>query len=138
MDDLIRRLEEATEGSAELDARVIAHLVGGDARKSPFNGMWCVYKGTDRKGEPRLWQPASDAETALWQTLGDRCPTRSIDAALLMVSGRLGMLCEARHPDMGGKQWHASVHDGGNHSARAFTPALALVIAALRARQEGK
>lgn len=49
-----------------------------------------------------------------------------------MTLGDMDMLCHSRHPDMGGKQWIATV---GKCRAQAHTPALAILAAALRARR---
>ena len=81
-EELIARLEKAPKGSDEMDAHILAYFVGDGAlvAQSRFNGAWCVYKGTNRAGEPRLWEPdyRDKVRTKLpW--------SQSLDAALTLV-----------------------------------------------------
>jgi hypothetical protein len=138
LSELIAKLEEAEEGSQELDALVIATLIGGTIQLSPFNGLWCIYRGERRNGEPALWQPSAGLETQWWGAYKTLGVTRSIDAALTLA------------PE--GMEWHVSNRGqiGADHlcfaglygapfvgsecDTNAKTPALALCIASLKAR----
>lgn len=132
MDTLIARLEAAAEGSRELDAEIVVAL---DLRAD-----WCKGYGTeiyvDRSTIETIGQP-----TILVNTLGKRSPgnppmgdyphyTTSLDAALSLVpedywwSVRATTGCWA---EVGPR--NRFDQEGGG-----ATPALALVIAALKAR----
>lgn len=145
MDDLIKRLEAATGPDDELDAKIIASVVGGTASRSPINGRWCVYVGEDRSGRPRLWEPRDSFGAKLRRIwLDGYGPTACIDAALTLVPDNC--LTMAR------TLWHgaqtagyAAVNLYTPSPNRMFlngcdgisaTPALALCIAALKARKE--
>ena len=108
MENLIAKLEAATEGSRELDAEIALII------------------------EPGHW-------SSLFDALNQQCPyyTLSIDAALTLVpEGGLWSVCDMEEgpfaqvirPIPGGG------FVGGLTQGRAATPALALSIAALRAR----
>ncbi len=132
IDEMIARLEAATEGSDELDATLIACLVGGAAAQSPINGRWCVYKGEHRDGSPAAWQPREPTMIELFRAhIDGRGPTRSIDAALTFKperwSWRAGNLPSGKgFADLGTQQSLQCIVGA--------TPALALCIAALKAR----
>jgi hypothetical protein len=133
IDDLIRRLEAAAEGSEELDALVIAHLVGGSIEQSKINGRWCLYVGVDGRGRPRSWEPRTPLEQELYRAeIHGRGPTRSLDGALTLVPEGYAWDVES---DGSVSVWR---HSYGEHrsaeDAMAATPALAVCIAALRAR----
>lgn len=81
--ELIARLEAAEKGSRELDARIIAHLVLGEAEIALTNTEWCVYRGTGRDGKPALWSPNNHERSLPRYT--ESGPTRSLDAALTLV-----------------------------------------------------
>ncbi len=140
--EIISRLEAASKGSDELDACVIAEFVGGTVEMSPFNGRWCVYQGTDRNGRPRSWEPKTAIERELYGAHAhDRGPTRSLDAALTLVPegatfhvmNDCGLPGRAKIGPIG-----ASIYlteDAPKFiQADGDTPALALCIAALKAR----
>jgi hypothetical protein len=89
MRDLIARLEAAQGPDPELCALAVAAVVGGTVKRSPINGRWCIYVGTDHRGEPRLWGPRG----AKWNEIkcaliDDRGPTASLDAALALFEVR--------------------------------------------------
>lgn len=133
MDDLIARLEAAAEGSRELDARIIARLVGGEAHESPHNGEWCVYKGTNVREELQLWQPTRTAE-ARWRYT-DTGPTRSLDSAPTLVPDEMeytiSTLYKVANVEVG-----LNVEEGPWHAGRPdCNVALAAVTAVLRALQ---
>jgi hypothetical protein len=150
--DLIARLEAAESGSQELDALVIAHLIGGTALKSPRNGVWCVYLGVDRRGELRLWAPREERDAQIRRHLYSDAggPTRSLDAALMLVPEGYAIrdfmiwpgepsqvtLLETRRRPFGNDRRIAYVHDAryGRWEGNAATAPLALVIACLKAR----
>ena len=86
-DELIARLAAATKGSEELDVCVWAAIVGGEAVQSPINARWCVYRGVDHRGNPRLWDIMGRPEELVWHQLyrEGSGPTTSLDAALTLV-----------------------------------------------------
>lgn len=129
-DELIARLESSSEGSRELDVLVIASIVGGEALVSSHDGRWHVYLGTDRRGEPRLWEPRAPEESRLHHGLRDeRGPTRSVDTALTLVpegfNGNLELLGYAYF-------WQKDAKSG--FDCAAATLSLAICAAALKAR----
>lgn len=148
IDELISRLEAAAEGSAELDATVLAHLVvGGTASASPINGCWCVFSGVDQSGRPRLYE----GRDKWWQNarrslVDDRGPTRSLDTAMTLLPYGFAInhmmiwpgcpacltMVETREDTRG-----RFVHRGDDRfwKAVAATAPLAVCIAALRARE---
>jgi hypothetical protein len=131
--ELIARLEGAKSGSQELDAQVAAFIIGGTVIQSPRNGMWCVYLGANHRGEPSLWEPRDIFGALLRQHLYSEAggPTRSLNAAVMMVpegwSWRVGNLPSGRgFADLGTQRSLQGIEGA--------TPALALCIAALKAR----
>lgn len=122
---LIARLEAAETGSDELSAHVMQALVvpNGRVEQSRFNGVWCIYIGD------RLWQ-----ERGWWRPDGWPVST-SLDAALALAERvlpgwQIGMWTTKQNAV-------GSVlrEDGGAFDATSSTPALALCIAVLRAKQ---
>ena len=123
MKDLIAKLEAATEGSRELDADIY-EAIGCEvvrARKSRRGLNWC-YRGHF----PHGWLAIR------WEKMNHL--TTSIDAALTLVpegmfwsidSSGSAYICQL---DSGGQRGSVRVGDGES-------PALALCIAALKARQ---
>lgn len=145
MQDLIDKLESATEGSRELDAHLSAALLGNGAYAavSEFNGAWCVYRGEDRSGRARV----------VSSNRGDVPDVRlhyttSLDAALTLVPEGDGWLisdkpfAEIFRPlrVLAGRPTALADRVGvfGDKEIRKSTPALALCIAALRAREQMK
>lgn len=135
--DLIARLEKAEGPQQELDARIIAALLApasATVAQSPINGRWCVFNG-EWNGKPRLW------ETPTGFRADHESVTGSLDAAIAltekMLPGwgwnveRYGHSCEGTlieigsHPDEADREWSATSH----------TPAIALLIATLKALQ---
>jgi hypothetical protein len=122
--DLIARLEAATEGSHELDGRVYCGV----------NGL--VFRSVSSRGfhfEP----DAHGTHTHVTPTPF----TRSIDAALTLVrergeGGLLWRIILERKPLHSGPAWIAEVreHAKNGGGAIAHTAALALCVAALKAR----
>jgi hypothetical protein len=126
--DLIARLEAATGPDRELDARIWCAVFapeGAYVERSRFNGEWCIYHGKSvRSGEPRLWEAKNSRV---------RPVTESLDAALTLVP-------------VGGWRWHVDYRPGAQcwHGLSSpfndecdslgATPAIALCIAALKAR----
>jgi hypothetical protein len=136
---LIQRVEAAEGPSRELDAEIIAALVGGEAYVSPFNGKWCVGVGKTLKGAPREWEPRTSALIKLRRLwIDDMGPTASLDAAASLVpSGWAhGYCCRPwLDPHFATASVWAQHQAATLYSADAATPALALCAAALRARQ---
>lgn len=121
MNDLIAKLEAATEGSRELDLRISYEI-----------------------NPPRYAITAEPVELDVWLAEGGaRSYTTSLDAALTLVPE--GWRWTVANPGydkgvyQGGRalaDLHHPLSSGGGPNAKAFgaTPALALCIAALRAR----
>lgn len=143
-EELIAALEAATEGSEELDAYVLAYKLGATAEKakpeSRFNGRWCLYL------PPRT---SFDGDRRLAGVIEECGPTRSLDAALKLVPEGFAvrdfiiwpgipstLTVLGTHKERDGIYWH-HVEDG-RWEASGATPALALCIAALKARSTGK
>lgn len=125
--DLIARLEEATEGGRELDAALEVVKRAWDAEKAgvaPEHAAQWRHLGTGWVGDDHTKYMAPRYST-------------SIDAALLLVPGdwRLEHLGEQLHlPQM----WECELHNRNEEQAiqgEAATPALAICIAALKARE---
>lgn len=147
-DELIAALESADRGSHELDAKVIAHLISGTAEYSERAGIWYVCRGVDRHGDPRSWEPKLGWESALWRTLADRRgPTRSLDAALLLVPpeyffmtihGRVAFGYQCLLGQRAELEGNPIIHSDDPAVIKGFgsTRELCLCIAALRARKE--
>ena len=144
LDDLIARLDAATRGSQELDAAIIARLVGGTFAQSPFNGAWCVYNGTNRNGQARLWEYArGDAfgEKLWWTTARTEGLTSSVDAALVLVPDGCGCVLGAGRITPSEPLYGAVIFSDLSgrteigHGETNVSLALAVCIAALRARK---
>ena len=136
MRDLIARLEAAQGPDPELCALAVAAVVGGTVKRSPINGRWCVYVGTDHRGEPRLWEPRgakwNDIQRAL---LNDRGPTASLDAALTLVPEGVDVEVYFSPREKPHRRGCVVLTISRQvYEAHAATPALAVVIAALHAR----
>lgn len=127
---LIARLEAAEVGGDELSARAMQMLIvpNGRVEQSHINGAWCIYVGD------RLWQ-----ERGWWRP--DGWPvTTSLDAAIALAERvlpgwRIGLNSDHDRAPM----WSAQVKQRGEPwrpiGDLATTPALALCIAILRAKQ---
>ena len=139
MDDLIKKLEQATEGSRELDALIMAITrevpLGADQWLREWDGRIDVYQQTKVAAFH-----ASGAVSCYWDP---RKYSTSLDAALTLSNG-LDELCVemAIYSD---EKTVASCCWGPTEpcarqstEAEAPTPALALCIASLRARQAMK
>lgn len=110
MKDLIAVLEAAPEGSQELDARVIAAVVGAEHVEHPkFNLQWHLHR----------------------MEIG---PTRSLDAALLLLPP--GWHVAIGNLDPIDTRFTATICRGGEmwHGYSKHAP-LAMCIAALKARE---
>ena len=114
MDDLIARLEAATEGSRELDAQIFFALqpeYHGTAVSKPAYGVFLRGYGSD--GDLPHY-------------------TTSIDAAVTLIEGgNLWHVCKRERSPC----YLAAVLQPHEGFSKASTPALALCIAALKARQ---
>lgn len=132
MKELIKKLEAATEGSRELDAD-IAFAVGWTYEK----------RGRDRKPWWRKPEAERDSDTAssrFWSQYPKEEFTTSIDAALTLVpeGWRVAYLWEAVKPE-DRPWWGAQLSRDKPYKTMSpvlgkETPALALCIAALKAR----
>jgi hypothetical protein len=141
--ELITRVESATGASEELDALIMCALVapaGAYVEKSPFNGAWCIYNGKPQGGVPRLWERSRG-----WYRPEDWPLTASVDATLALVEWVLPGWRRSLYERVAG-EWEAALGqhylgrvDKGPHqvvTASAPTPALALILATLRALPE--
>ena len=134
MNDLIAKLEAASKGSQELDALVIAHLIGGETRYVERAGRWCIYRGENwRTKELRLWSPDRKEEQKWWGFADHNGPTQSLDAALTLVPKGMSVML-----DINPEETLCSIHnDSGlieSPDSKNLSPPLALCIAALKAR----
>ena len=129
LEELAARCEAAMGADRELDARIRAALYapeGATIERSPINGAWCVYSGTDRSGRPRLFYPSGHVSNEHWSG----AYTTSIDAALTLVPKGAEWTIQNNKPKP------MAIVTGTDRYVCATTPALALCAAALRARQE--
>jgi len=115
LSDLIAELERATEGSRELDL-AICRGIGAAVIASPRRPVVKFARGDHWRSPPAY--------------------TTSLDAALSLVPEGWSWMVRNVHGNMGGPQGvaYCTRPDTDNETARAATPALALVIAALKAR----
>ena len=114
MKDLIERLEKATEGSDALDAAIHRAVTGEVVIEGPPFNMPVVMRGGNPVAIPRR--------------------SCSLDAALTLVPE--GREWSVMLDDLG---YRAVVYDANNAQGEVFegaTPALALTIAALKARSK--
>ncbi len=132
MDDLLTRLEQATEGSRELDVEIYlntfpAFLVS----KEPDGYIYINYTGT--------------ALTPIWEDFhSHHAPryTTSIDAALTQLPEGFGYAVETRphsnqdKSDVPAIAWVSRLRDEPSIPSIAATPALALCIAIRKAVQD--
>lgn len=134
MKDLIEKLEAATEGSRELDAEIGAQLGGGVASHNCSDN-------TRRTYGAGAWFTDADNMRAVLIEHTHHAPhyTTSLDAALTLVpEGYAWSLdFDPKLPGKPGRPYYADVTDFSTHAAKAWstTPALALCIAALKARE---
>ena len=128
MKDLIEKLAQAEGPSRELDIAIKAAVYGGVALVSPFNGEWCVYRpGTTDPRVGRVLECPRNVSGDAWRN--DRY-TASIDAALTLApEGSTGIISI--------ESGYARIErsDGMHWSGDAVTPAIALCIAALSAKE---
>ena len=112
LEELIARLEAATGPSRKLDATIDIAVNGGTAADLAY-----VLEDVERTLRPHRYTASIDAAMTL--VPDDACWTVSVP----------------RQPDMSGKRYWASLRS--NHpGARGSTPAIALCIAALKARSQ--
>lgn len=121
--ELIAKLESASEGSREIDIELMC-LLGG--ARHVGDG---VYYGPNEA----VWHTSEIAENEGYYMLPS--PSRSIDAALALAE-RVMPGCWANICTLGGKVWvHSKWSSGGGPRWRgdSATPALAICAAILRA-----
>ena len=123
---LIQRLQDASEGSRELDALIRCAVYAPSSayvEQSPINGAWCVFEGVDRSGRARLWEgPGRNLEF-----------TRSIDAEMTLVPEGWWWVLMMDGDGGGYQSAISSVNTNNLEFLLGATPALALCIAALQA-----
>jgi hypothetical protein len=127
-DELIAALEKAKGADQRLDAEILAHLVGGTVEQFRINSRWCV-SVTGYSGKTRLWQPRRREEQK-WRMAKF---TASIDAALTLVPERHNWLTCIINGSVQAQIGPTNSFQAADVRGVA-TPALALCIAALRAR----
>lgn len=128
MKSLIAKLEAATEGSRELDAEIWRHL---GLAPAIGDGVWdWKYMGNG------AWHQ-SEMESTWGRHAAAPHYTTSLDAALTLVPDGLGRGCWAFSRDHYGgchaDVWRNAEFNRKEHGS-SKTPALALCIAALKAR----
>lgn len=129
---LLDRVEKGEGRDEELDVRLIAAFFAPDdaqVMQSPRIAAWLIYHGTNRNGEPRLWEK---------RPLGYQpSPTSSIDAAVALVEKVLPGWdhgYESGDCIAFGKVWSEGRHDDTVVRGEARTPARAIVAALLSAK----
>ena len=144
LSSLIERVEAASGPDDKLHAEILCALLapeGSMVEQSRFNGRWCVYEPATRGNEPfRIWQTPNP-----WRQDGQDV-TESLDAVIALcervlpadhhsIYGELVVpsgVCEMSITlKEGGKAWATSPE----YSGVGRTPALALLLALLRAKQ---
>ena len=130
--ELIEKLERADGPSRELDAALKANFYGGVPMLSPFNGNWCVYRdGASDPRKDRVMERPRHVPHEVWAN--DRY-TASIDAAMTLVPEGWSYTVAWLHRN--GRATVAMFHAKLNEQrAESHTPALALCIAALKAKE---
>ena len=135
MHDLIEQLEAATEGSRELDACV---WVAVNGKGQPMKKV-----GPPSYKEPRFFCNPDPGIDWIGYDLLRIAPnyTTSLDAALTLVPEGMKW-CISDLGQIGAEDWafagvYGSPMVGSECDTNARTPALALCIAALKARQHG-
>lgn len=126
--ELIEKLERANGPSRELDAEIKAHVYGGTAMQSPFNGNWCVYQAG--ASDPRRDRVMERPRHVLHEVWANDRYTASIDAAIGLVPEGWGWTLQSD----GGPGPMAFVK-GCERYQVGFTPAIAICIAALKAKE---
>jgi len=138
LQELIDKLEAHETYYDELNARIRCALLsepGAYLMKSPINGAWCVYKG-ERAGKPLLYEH-SRAYSGIWKSEY----LNSVEAAAALVGavlpgwdwGVMSYGVDGAH----GRVWKHGYHDDTVvMSDKGATPAIALVIAILKAVQQ--
>lgn len=123
---LIARVEAATRADLELDALILCEVAapkGSFVERSKINGAWCIYE------EPsRLWEMSSRNG---WHRSEGWGLTSSLDAALSLLERVLPGSHWRLWRSETAKAYAADV--GDNDTCYAPTPALALVLATLKA-----
>lgn len=134
IDEIIKRLEAATEGSRELDAEIVVAL---DIRPD-----WCGKSGgelwidQDSMAEPVVRLNVLDRRSRGDPPIGDYLRyTTSLDAALTLVPSGFQWAISA--PDIEQEMSFRAEVDYSDSTWAASAP-LALCIAALKARQSDK
>lgn len=138
LQELIGKLETHSTFYDELNAHVrCALLAEPDAyvMRSPINGAWCVYKG-ERAGRPLLYE-CSRQYSGIWRSEF----LNNVEAAASLVGAVLpgwdwGVMSYGVD-GAEGRVWKHGYHDNTVViSDKGATPAVALVIAILKAAQQ--
>lgn len=146
--DQIERLSALDELTERAWIEMFSALIGQGAtvKQSPINARWVIYRADEPNCKDRCWEPTSLNRKEWWYPCYEKVralinaglPLNSIDAAVLLLPETRGFLTSRgrTRPDepLGG----AVVSDISGvveyAQAEAATPALALVIAALKDR----
>lgn len=119
LDELIARLEAADVGTMDLDLAIATTILGWTERGLAHGTVWIT----------------PDGMTKTWREIPHT--TRSLDAAMALVPPRsLWSVCDMEEGPFAQivKPKQSGGYEGGLTMGRAANPALALCIAALRAR----
>lgn len=147
MSDLLAALERAEIGSDELSARVICAVAappGSFVKQSPLNGAWCIYDGVDTRGRDRSWEKRGWHRPDGWPV------TTSLDAIVSLIEREMPGWDWSVHRHKQGAEpslrdaWAGlrappkGIVSGILHEANGYTPALALCIAFVKAKEAAK
>jgi hypothetical protein len=138
LESLLPRLREAKEGSQNLDAGIICALLapeGAVVQQSPFNGRWCIYEPRANGDGHRPWETPRP-----WHEAGSG-PSRSLDLAIALVERVLPQELYFWSVCMNEAAICRAADDTCAEfgvSAKATTPPLALLTAAVTALIEGE
>lgn len=132
LSELADRVERLEAADREVDALIRCALWAPEdaiVEQSPINGAWCVYHGTDRAGNPRLFDLPKKFDCQTWR--GEY--TASLDAAMSLIADgdewEISTLYNIARASVG-----LNRNDGGTHGEhKGANPVLALLAAALRA-----
>ena len=146
MDDLIARLEKATGPDRELDAAINAAVLRGWPIEFRNDRAWAFFHHAD--DDEARWHYMFEAESATCAVGYPRC-TASIDAALALLPDGMfwsieqaGPYADGRPSNPRARLWALVQTDFGpgaglRQDVTGKTPAIAIAIAALKARKAG-
>ncbi len=131
MTDLLSRLQSATGPSRDLDAEIALANGWTYQKLKPENG-----RGGDSKP---YWRKPSETKYYIREKQGPPCYTESIDAALTLLPKNYGFMLRYNETVLGRRASCSLLGDANlsdTWEARGVTPALALLIAICRAKED--